>query len=186
MKTCTSCREEKPIERFHRARDGRREARCATCRLGVKKQRYLERKSGIRPIVTPIIQVCSKCKIEKPATAYQRSFHHDTGITTSCGDCIAESRRLKNFRLTPGQYDAMLAEQEHVCAICQQPESAMATGGKGVRGLAVDHDHRSGMVRGLLCGNCNKGLGNFQDDPEILRAALAYLAAHDAVALEVI
>lgn len=50
------------------------------------------------------------------------------------------------------------------CAICQSHDS-----------LAIDHCHKSGKVRGVLCGKCNRGLGNFLDDPQLLRAAALYL-----------
>jgi len=62
----------------------------------------------------------------------------------------------------------MLDEQEGVCAICRRPPSAMTH-------LAVDHDHSTGVVRGLLCGACNLGLGNFRDDPDLLWRANQYL-----------
>jgi dihydroorotase-like cyclic amidohydrolase len=44
-----------------------------------------------------------------------------------------------------------------------------------IRALAVDHDHKTGKVRALLCRNCNTGLGNFQDSPELLKTAIQYL-----------
>jgi len=65
----------------------------------------------------------------------------------------------------------MYAEQRGSCAICGKGE---AENGKA---LAVDHDHESGVVRGLLCDHCNLALGRFQDSPEILRRALDYLGA---------
>lgn len=86
-------------------------------------------------------------------------------------------RRIKNlekFGLTPEDYDRMLAEQGGVCAICRGPESGKAYGG-GVKRLAVDHCHATGLVRGLLCGNCNKGLGNLGDSPERMREAARYV-----------
>lgn len=76
--------------------------------------------------------------------------------------------RLAKFGLTVEQYDAMLDAQEHLCALCRQPN-------QGQRRWHVDHDHKTGVVRGLLCNLCNVGLGMFQDNIEKLKAAIAYL-----------
>lgn len=79
---------------------------------------------------------------------------------------VAHSRRshLKiAYGITPEQFEQMAADQEHRCAICDEAE------------LHVDHDHETGEVRGLLCGKCNKGLGMFNDRPELLRGAAHYL-----------
>lgn len=85
--------------------------------------------------------------------------------------------RLKvNFGMTLAQYDEMLAIQDGKCAICRESETATVVG--KVMELAVDHDHETGEVRALLCGNCNKGLGNFRDSPEVLLAAVSYLRSH--------
>lgn len=79
-------------------------------------------------------------------------------------------RKLRvSFGLTVEEYEKMLANQGGVCAICsgvQRPPG---------KRLAVDHDHSTGRVRGLLCFECNVGLGKFLDDPSRLRVALAYL-----------
>lgn len=61
----------------------------------------------------------------------------------------------------------MLVGQGCRCAICGSP--------RGARSLHVDHDHTTGKVRALLCGNCNKGIGNFQEDPDLLLAAAMYV-----------
>jgi hypothetical protein len=61
-------------------------------------------------------------------------------------------------------YNALLEKQGGVCAICRRP-------GK----LVVDHDHETGKVRGLLHHNCNKAIGMFEDNPEFLEGAAAYL-----------
>lgn len=77
------------------------------------------------------------------------------------------------YGMTSKQYDTLLATQNGVCAICRKPETRMARG--RLLPLSVDHCHRSGENRGLLCSQCNPGLGNFTDSPKLLRAAAAYL-----------
>lgn len=74
----------------------------------------------------------------------------------------------KKFGVSVEQYDAMLAQQNGGCAICGRQCSSG-------RMLAVDHDHLTNRVRGLLCGQCNNGLGRFRDDVELLRKAIVYL-----------
>jgi hypothetical protein len=71
------------------------------------------------------------------------------------------------------EYEAMLAAQGGVCAICGQPETARARGG-GPRPLSVDHDHETGKVRGLLCLRCNRDLAVVEDGVRLDRA-MAYL-----------
>lgn len=61
--------------------------------------------------------------------------------------------------------------QNNCCAICGNPPS-------DDRALALDHDHQTGVLRDLLCTNCNVGLGNFRDDPDLLARAADYLAYH--------
>lgn len=82
----------------------------------------------------------------------------------------ASSRRrdLRRYGLTPEQYDELAEAQGFVCALCFE---ACPTG----KQLAVDHDHASGRVRGLLCRTCNAGLGSLKDSPELLRRAADYL-----------
>lgn len=81
---------------------------------------------------------------------------------------------LKNlYGITPERYDYLFKTQDGVCANCQQPETLRIKG--NLVSLAVDHDHVTGEVRGLLCSNCNQGLGKFKHDPALLRAAADYL-----------
>jgi len=87
-------------------------------------------------------------------------------------------RYLKTrYGITPEQYEAMLARQAGVCAICRNPSRG------STRRLHVDHDHATGKVRGLLCFSCNAGLGHFADNLRWLEATIQYLmtsAAADA------
>ena len=78
------------------------------------------------------------------------------------------SRRKSQFGLTQEQYDGMREAQGDVCAICK---NKCRTG----RQLAVDHDHKTGEIRGLLCQACNQGLGHFFDNTGLLERAVLYL-----------
>lgn len=81
----------------------------------------------------------------------------------------------KSFGITIEEYNAILEKQKGVCAICGEKETAKGNGGI-VRNLAVDHDHETGEIRGLLCSNCNNGLGRFKDSPNLLTNAIDYLS----------
>lgn len=80
----------------------------------------------------------------------------------------AELKRL--YGITLEQYVDMFANQGGVCAICEEEC-------KTKKSLSVDHDHRTGKVRGLLCNRCNRALGMFQDSPDLLLRAARYVAA---------
>ena len=93
----------------------------------------------------------------------------------------AEQKRIKTRKLqelygiTFDEYVSMLDKQGGVCAICKRQERARNKIDGVVRALAVDHDHETGRVRGLLCGSCNRGIAKLGDDPDRLRSAAAYL-----------
>jgi hypothetical protein len=74
----------------------------------------------------------------------------------------------RKYGITVDIYLELFRKQGFGCAICKKPCSSG-------RVLAVDHDHISGVIRGLLCRRCNIGLGNFQDDPVLLSTAAGYL-----------
>jgi 5-methylcytosine-specific restriction endonuclease McrA len=80
-----------------------------------------------------------------------------------------KKQALRRFGLTPQEYDDMAARQNHSCAVC---------GEKDTKALAVDHDHDTGRVRGLLCGKCNTALGLMNDSIRRLRLAVDYLEDH--------
>lgn len=87
--------------------------------------------------------------------------------------------KLRNaFGMTFEQYEALEAQQKGLCAICNKPEDELSHKAKSVRRLSVDHDHKSGRVRGLLCRACNCGIGLLNDDPAILTNAIEYIKHH--------
>lgn len=83
---------------------------------------------------------------------------------------VRSTQLKKQYGITLDEWEALSAAQGGKCAVCGQTESA-----ERYANLAVDHCHTGGHVRGLLCNSCNRGLGFFRDDPEILEAAAAYL-----------
>lgn len=81
----------------------------------------------------------------------------------------AHARRMRNvYGLNAGEYQRLYEFQGGHCAICLRARGV-------AKKLAVDHDHRSGRVRGLLCSICNSLLGHSRDDPELFRRAFNYL-----------
>lgn len=84
--------------------------------------------------------------------------------------------KYKKYGVTQAMYADMLREQGGVCAVCGNPETGTIYG--KVRELAIDHDHDTGKVRGLLCANCNSALGMLRDDIRYASAALRYLKKH--------
>jgi len=66
------------------------------------------------------------------------------------------------FNLTLEEYQSILKSQGGVCKICQKPETAKKSNSEEARMLAVDHDHNTGKVRGLLCARCNVQLGHYE------------------------
>jgi hypothetical protein len=99
--------------------------------------------------------------------------------------------RLRKRGMTIEQFEKMLVDQGYCCAICKSPTTGNKRNGQGAKPrLAegwpttaqqgdftwhVDHDHKTGKVRGLLCHPCNAALGLVRDDPSILRAMIEYL-----------
>jgi hypothetical protein len=81
----------------------------------------------------------------------------------------------KRFGISLEHYYEMLEKQNHICAICKRPENAVDHRTGLPRALAVDHCHATGKVRGLLCTQCNRGLGKFNDNKEYLLSAVKYL-----------
>jgi hypothetical protein len=80
--------------------------------------------------------------------------------------CNSSSQRKYRYGISPEAFDLLRAEQHNACAICERTPSET---------LCIDHCHDTGKVRGLLCRRCNSGLGFYDDDPEFMSKAVAYL-----------
>lgn len=85
---------------------------------------------------------------------------------------------IKNtYNMTIEEYNTLLEAQEHSCAICGRHKSNFN------RKLSVDHDHTTGAIRGLLCMNCNHGLGKFYDSTDNLNSATLYLQKYKTIGI---
>lgn len=80
--------------------------------------------------------------------------------------------RLKLYGLSHDAFTEMWEQQSGECLVCSTP---MINGGNTRTSAHIDHDHSTGLVRGILCNSCNMGLGKFYDNPEVLEKAARYL-----------
>lgn len=118
-------------------------------------------------------KICSKCNTRKPFDDFHRKSDSPDDRAGICIECKTRDRRAYHlnytYDITEEHYFTLLDEQYGCCAICGSDDETI--GGH----LHVDHDHESGDIRGLLCSNCNTGLGLLQDNPDILQSAIKYL-----------
>jgi len=78
----------------------------------------------------------------------------------------------RTYSLSEEDYEEILVSQDYACKICSRSLEERRTTRRLVH---IDHDHKTGRIRGILCSYCNKGIGCFLDSPSLLRAAAAYL-----------
>lgn len=125
---------------------------------------------------------CNTCQMLKPLSAFHKCRTKSCGVQNICKPFKRKQNedwarrnpakakrkariwRLKSvFGLTPEQYEILFKKQNGLCALCSRPAEC------------IDHCHKTGKVRGLLCQLHNRGLGHFQDDPRMLERAARYL-----------
>ena len=84
----------------------------------------------------------------------------------------------RDYGISLEDYNELLRKQDGKCAICGRPDEDERGNNNGSKRLAVDHDHETNEVRGLLCSMCNKGIGSLDDSPELLLKAYEYLIGY--------
>ena len=145
------------------------------------------------------MKLCTGCKVIKDTSNFSLDKRSPDGLQYKCKQCqkiwrnlnkekrskqskqyreenkesikkvIRKWRMQTTFGLSIEEYDALLQSQNNCCASCGVHMSTQK------RNLAVDHCHSTGKIRGLLCTNCNIGLGMFKDDVNLLQKAIEYL-----------
>lgn len=164
MKTCTNCKQEKPIDQFHRfvrSRDGLT-PNCKECireRNRDYRERNRERLKEIKRAQYWADPVGHRAKTDQWKQANPDRHRY-----------LQRRSHLKQlYGITPERYDLLLQQQGGVCAICKRPRQTR---------LHVDHDHAccpgrrscGECVRGLLCGSCNRALGWFESRRSVIEA----------------
>lgn len=129
------------------------------------------------------MKCCNRCGIGKSVEDFYRSSRSGDGRQGYCKACDKVRRetpermeakkrsawlaQLRKYGTSEAEYQQMFERQMGLCLICQKPENNIK--------LAVDHDHATGEVRGLLCKRCNMAIGLLDDDPHIVTRAALYL-----------
>lgn len=120
-----------------------------------------------------LTKICTKCKVDKPLSAEYFPLHNKTksGFDSWCKACRAtyrsETRRGNYRNMISDELLKDIVETVTECVICGSTEK-----------LVVDHCHTTNQIRGMLCNHCNRGLGHFRDDPELLEFARIYLLSY--------
>lgn len=135
----------------------------------------------------PPMKKCYVCKENRPFTDFHKKDYYKALKIYECLSCRRARIKDKNFHLQKfwpelspedrtEKYKEMQTQQNDLCAICSRPETAKC--GKTTRRLAVDHCHKTGKVRSLLCADCNRGLGVFKENTDFMQSAIKYLLKH--------
>lgn len=157
-KVCRECRRELPSRDF----SGKSRA-CKQCLNEYRRQRYRKRKTTL---VIATESQCIKCKEIKPASEFFRNYGTRTGLAYKCKACDARYFRQRLYRTTHENIDSLLAASR--CEICQTPFIKESE-------KLIDHDHESGLIRGVLCTYCNSIIGYCREDTRTLYNAIQYL-----------
>lgn len=136
-------------------------------------------------------KICPGCKISKPFEEYHRNSSRRDGRCFHCKDChlirsrayskakdrnANRARMLKvNYGITEEEYLHMFVRQGGVCACCGGEETKFSNRAGAIMNLSVDHCHKTGRVRALLCNECNTALGMLHEDPERVECLMKYV-----------
>lgn len=120
---------------------------------------------------------CTKCHQTKSMSEFYKSKLTQSGITSWCKSCTKQAAKSgfkdwklrKYYGITAEQFRTIHDSQKGLCAICNRPNVT------DKQALSVDHCHKTLKIRGLLCANCNRGLGLFQDNPMLMERAADYI-----------
>ncbi|MEU0413022.1 endonuclease VII domain-containing protein [Streptomyces griseorubiginosus] len=144
--------------------------RCRDCAAESdrKRQQAMGRSLPERGGVPEGYKHCQGCGETKPHSDWHRNGSASDGRASRCRACRAVAARAshlkRHYGLTEAQRDEMVASQMGLCVICLKAPA-----------VHVDHCHKTGRVRGVLCFNCNSAIGKLGDDPDAVRRAAAYL-----------
>jgi len=173
VKVCTRCKNEKSVTEFnlHHAKTSGSSKYRGECKLCQAKSRDREKARARAKIYNDLHveerkqkkkEYLSNPENREKSRVYAREYAHKRPE-------MQRRRLLAKYGLDQAGYDALLQKQDNKCAICGKDNN-----GKH-KVFVIDHCHKTDIVRGLLCKQCNAGLGNYKDSPSLLRKAARYL-----------
>jgi hypothetical protein len=156
-KRCTDCKELKPLTEF-----------SPLDKRTLAKRPQTSKQMGRRPD-------CKECRA-KHSREYVKNHPRvrKPGPFKSYPETSRRHKLERNYGITDEDYQRFFDEQNGVCAICGQPETATMKRTGKLRKLSVGHCHKTGKIRALLCTGCNQAYGCLREDPVRIRALLAY------------
>ena len=135
------------------------------------------------PEPEPSYKICSRCDTHKPIEDYyiKPNSRPPYGHSSQCKKCHTQEQigraLMKKYGITKEDYESLAEAQNHCCAICNKhvSENSIDPRTGNCMRLAVDHNHDTGKIRGLLCNQCNRFIGMAMDSVEILKNAIIYI-----------
>jgi hypothetical protein len=139
----------------------------------MSKNTYRTERNFLNEVKGLKLKYCSLCNLDKDFKEFGKHKNRKYGLADFCKECRNKKMVNQNHNLKPGTREEMFIKQNYKCAICYEHND------KFQKGLAVDHNHKTGQIRGLLCGKCNKAIGLMQDNIDILNNAITYLERYN-------
>jgi len=182
MLRCYKCKTDKISSDFYpdKTRKSGYSSKCKEC-----ARSYQNKKTSTQKVT----KLCSKCSLVKNVSEFDFNRGRGDGYQSRCKICRRDSKRVEwsisseaertrkiliKYGLLYHEYEAMLVAQDFACLICK---TGFAEIGKPP---CIDHSHKTGAVRGLLCHGCNVGLGFFNDDVVIMQNAIEYILSFES------
>jgi hypothetical protein len=160
-KFCKACGLDLPHTEYHKSSRRGIQARCKKCVSVNSRKAYL---AGL--LRMPESKRCQACGLVKTAKDFHTGSRRD-GLKEECRSCIRWTRLAYTYGIDKSRFEEMMTAQGGKCRICSTD----------LTDPVVDHDHGTGLVRGILCHACNKGLGHFRDSAVLLESALNFIRA---------
>jgi hypothetical protein len=155
IRKCAQCGEEKPLTEYFRTKQGKR-GRSYSCKICDYRKKRSSRER---------VKAANPAEYARRWREYKKRY--ELKNPERAKRCYKNTYLKRDFGISIDEYEEMVRLQNGVCKICGNPDRR--------RGLAVDHDHSTGVIRGLLCSQCNTALGLFKDNPAVLGSAIQYL-----------
>jgi len=199
-KICKKCDTRQPLENFNEYEPGKKRNLCKLCQrrktIDWETENKTRHEAGLESY--PLTKTCYKCKVEQPRDNFTKDWSRKDGLYSLCKGCAAaksskiyknnqesenvrryEARVKAEYGITVEQKDLIFREQGEVCAVCKSPSVRRRVRGRD-QTWPIDHDHKTGKVRGILCSPCNMVLGLVGDSEQVLLSMVDYIRKYTA------